>query len=88
MNESDFKQRMQEKGYTNPQVKEYEPNQDEPMHTHEVSVMALVLDGEITLVLEDGATTYAAGEWCELPANTLHTERTGSSGATILLAHK
>lgn len=88
MTEEQFRQTMQDKGYANPEVKEYQPHVDEPMHTHEVSVMALVLDGEITLVLEDGATTYAAGEWCELPANTLHTERTGSQGATILLAHK
>jgi quercetin dioxygenase-like cupin family protein len=88
MNEAEFRQRMQEKGYANPEVKEYAPNQDEPMHTHEVSVMAFVLDGEITLALEDGATTYAPGDWCELPAGTLHSEQIGAGGATILLAFK
>ncbi|NIM28368.1 MAG: cupin domain-containing protein [Gammaproteobacteria bacterium] len=88
MNRDQFEQRMQEKGYGNAEVKTYPPNTDGPMHTHDVSVMALVLSGEITLALEESSTTYAVGEWCELAAGTLHTERTGASGASILLAYK
>ena len=88
MNQDQFKQRMQDRGYGNAEVKTYGPDVEEPMHTHDVSVMALVLSGEVTLALEDGSTTYTAGEWCELPAGTLHTERIGSSGASLLLAYK
>lgn len=88
MTEDQFKQLMQERGFTDAKTKEYEPNADEPMHTHEVSVMALVTSGELTLVLENGSTTYGSGEWCQLDAGTLHTERTGPQGASILLGHK
>jgi quercetin dioxygenase-like cupin family protein len=88
MNRDQFEQRMLDKGYGNAEVKSFGPDVENPMHTHDVAVMALVLSGEFTLALEDGTTTYKTGEWCELPAGTLHTERTGSSGASLLLAYK
>lgn len=88
MTEGQFRQLMLERGFTDATTKEYGPNADEPMHTHEVSVMALVTSGELTLVLEDGSRTYGAGEWCQLDAGTLHTERTGPHGASIVLGRK
>ena len=88
MNENEFRRLVDEKGYANVREKAVEPNLDRSMHTHDTSNLVLVMSGEFTLALEDGATTYRAGEWCELAAGTLHTERTGSDGATILLAQK
>lgn len=88
MNEEEFKKKLRDRGYGEAKIKEYEPNLDKPMHTHDVSAMALVVSGEFTLALESESTTYSPGEWCELPAGTVHTERTGPGGATILLAYK
>ena len=88
MNEDQFRQQLRERGYGDAKSREYEPNLDKPMHTHDVSAMALVMSGEFSLVLESESTTYGPGEWCELPAGTVHTERTGASGATVLLAYK
>ena len=88
MNEGQFKKELRERGYGEAQIREYEPNLDKPMHTHDVSAMALVISGEFTLALEGESRTYAPGEWCELPAGTVHTERTGPDGATVLLAYK
>jgi hypothetical protein len=78
MNRDQFKQRMQDKGYGNAEVKTYGPDVDEPMHTHDVSVMALVLSGELTLAMEDGRRMVRAAsrhvahrknrlEWCKPP---------------------
>ncbi len=88
MNEDQFKKQLQERGYSDAQIKEYGPNLDKEMHTHDLSAMALVMSGEFTLALESKSTTYGPGEWCELPAGTVHTERTGPNGATVLLAYK
>ena len=44
--------------------------------------------GEFILALESESTSYTPGEWCELIAGTVHTERTGPDGATVLLAYK
>ena len=46
------------------------------------------MGGDITLALESGSMTYGPGDWCKLVADTVHTERTGSSGATVLVAYK
>ena len=88
MHEDQFRQLLRERGYGDAKSREYEPNLDKEMHTHDQSAMASVMSGEFTLVLESESTTYAPGEWCELPAGTVHTERTGPSGATVLLAYK
>ena len=88
MTEEEFRQQIRERGYGEATVKEYEPNLDKPMHTHDVSATGFVMRGKFILILEDGSTTYAQGEWCELPAGTMHTESAGPDGATILLAYK
>lgn len=88
MNEQQFRRQASEHGYGNAEVKEFGAQLDEPMHSHDASIMAFVLSGEITLVLEDGSTTYGPGDWCELAAGTMHTERYGRDGATILLTYK
>ena len=86
MNEEQFRQRAQEQGYGDFQTKDYVPNKDGRLHTHEFSVMLLVIEGQFTLAFEDGTTDYRPGEVCELAANVMHTERTGPTGARVLLA--
>ncbi len=88
MNEDQFRKQLRERGYDDAKIKEFEPNLEKDMHTHDLSAMALVVSGEFTLALESQSTTYGPGEWCELPAGTVHTERTGPKGATVLLAYK
>ena len=88
MTEDQFRQQLQEKGYGEAKIREFEPNQDKEMHTHDLSAMALVMRGEFILALESESTSYAPGEWCELIAGTVHTEQTGPDGATVLLAYK
>ena len=88
MNEERFRQRLREKGYEEGQLKEYAPNTDGPMHTHDFSVMLLVVSGEFTLAQDNGAMTYRPGEICELAAGVKHVERTGSSGARVLLGKR
>ena len=88
MNEEQFRQRAREQGYGEVQAKDYVPNKDGPLHTHEFSVMLLVVGGQFTLAFEDGTTNYLPGEVCELAANVMHTERTGPLGAKVLLARR
>jgi hypothetical protein len=88
MNEEQFRQRAQEQGYGDFETKDYVPNRDGPLHTHEFSVMLLVVGGQFTLALEDRTTDYRPGDTCELVANTMHTERTGPAGAKVLLARR
>lgn len=88
MDEEQFRQRARELGYGELQTKEYVPNKDGPLHTHEFSVMLLVLGGQFSLAFEDATIDYRPGEVCELPANVMHTERAGPAGAKVLLAKR
>ncbi len=41
MTEDQFRQQLRERGYGDAQIRDYEPNLDKDMHTHELSAMAL-----------------------------------------------
>ena len=88
MNEAQFRQQLQEQGYSEAQALEYEPNSVNDMHSHDFSAFAFVLSGEFTLVTEDGSVTHQPGETCKLAAGTLHSEQTSENGATILIGKK
>ena len=85
MTEREFREALARGGYDEVRTVEYEPGMDGELHTHEFSAMAFVLDGELTLAFEDGPATFAAGQWCEVPAGTVHAERTTDVGARILV---
>jgi quercetin dioxygenase-like cupin family protein len=88
MNEDQFRQRAQDQGYVDMQMKDYVPNRDGPLHAHDFSVMLLVTAGQFSLAFEDGISHFLAGEVCELAAGVMHTERAGPAGATVLLAKR
>ena len=88
MTEEEFHKILDEKGYGQAQIREWEPNLNKEMHTHDKSAMALVTQGELTLVFENSSETFCVGQCCELLAGTVHTETTGDGGAITLLAYK
>jgi quercetin dioxygenase-like cupin family protein len=88
MNEAQFRQQLQEQGYSEAQSIEYEANLANDTHTHDFSAFVFVLGGEFTLVTENGSVTHQPGEACTLAAGTLHSEQTGASGAVILIGKK
>lgn len=88
MDEERFRKRLRKSGYGDGQFKEFAPNLDGPMHSHDFSVLLLVVSGELTLAQPGGSTTYGPGECCELEAGAEHVERTGPSGARVLLGKK
>jgi len=88
MTEEEFRKLCEKKGYGDVKVKDFEPNMYDPPHTHERSIMGLVIKGEMTLEWEEGSTTYGVGEMCGFEAGTVHAEKTTDSGATIVLGFK
>ncbi len=88
MNETEFRELAKEKGYGEVVQGDVAPGYDEEMHTHEYSVLSLILAGEFVLTTEDETTVLKAGDWCEIPANTLHKEQTGAETGTYLAAKK
>ena len=89
MNQQEFLQKAEELGYSQPEMLEFDPNHSGgDMHDHEFSAIAMVTEGVFTMKYEDGEVAYKAGDWCEVPAGTMHTEQTGAEGAKLLFGKK
>lgn len=88
MDEEEFRKKAQDEGYNEPEVHELEHAPANEMHTHDQSILSLVLSGEFTMINGNGSTTFGPGDWCENPAGTLHAEQIGANGVIALVSKK
>ena len=75
-------------GYPEPTLVEREAGGFLDDHTHPFEVKALVVSGQIDLVLNGVRTSYISGELFHLLANQVHTERYGNNGVQYLASRK
>jgi len=57
-------------------------------HAHHFDARLLVLAGDITIGIDGTATTYQTGEVFEVAAGTMHTEKVGANGVTLLVGRR
>ncbi|MBJ83155.1 MAG: hypothetical protein CL462_09645 [Acidimicrobiaceae bacterium] len=88
MTEDEFRKLLAEQGYEEIRENKYPPDSDGEPHTHEFSALLMVLEGEFILAREDGSETFLVGQTCDVPAGTVHTERTTQLGARVLAGIK
>lgn len=87
MKESEFRQACEQEGYVVEPL-ECDAGFDNDMHTHDFSAYAMVVRGAFTVALADSETTFGPGDTCKVPAGTLHSERAGPDGASLLIGRK
>ena len=73
-------------GFEPPQPKAWPAGDEPPLHHHEFDARVLVTEGELVMVYADRSETLVAGDRCDVPAGTMHSEQASSSGASGLLA--
>lgn len=88
MEELEFRRHIEKLAYGEPKIREYEPNLRGKLHKHEFSAILLVVRGTFSLAFKKETINLPPGQVYEVPAGVLHDERTGTKGATILLAKK
>ena len=88
MNEEEFRKLAKDKGYGEIEILEVEPGPKEEMHTHEHSILSLVLNGKFTMTTDTGTKVFITGDMCDNPAGTIHKEQTGPEGGSLLIAKK
>jgi mannose-6-phosphate isomerase-like protein (cupin superfamily) len=59
-----------------------------PNHCHDFDARLFVLAGEITITRDNAATVFRAGECCEVPCGTMHTETVGPEGVAFVSARR
>lgn len=75
-------------GFPEPTLVEREVDGFLDDHTHPFEVKALVVSGQIDLVVDGVMTSYISGELFHLLENQVHTERYGNNGVQYLASRK
>src|SRR5579864_5199881 len=64
------------------------PNLKVDNHCHDFDARLFVLGGEITITRDHKAETFRAGQCCEVPAGTMHSEQVGPEGVAYLAGRR
>lgn len=89
INTEAFEAQLKRDGYLDVNVKSHQPNGFNAEHAHPFGVRAMVLEGELTLTLQDGTScTYKPGDTLELEPGCPHAERYGPEGMTFLVGRR
>lgn len=75
-------------GFPKPTLVEREADGFLDIHTHPFEVKALVVSGQIDLVVDGVRTSYISGELFHLLENQIHTECYGNNGVQYLASRK
>ena len=88
MDTSAFEAKLKSDGYTEIEVKSYQPHPPNGEHGHHFSVRGLVLDGTFIVVREQNSVAYRTGDVFEVIEGCLHGEEIGPEGARVLVGRK
>ena len=83
-----FEARLKAEGFPEIRTNSYEPNRHNPEHTHPFDVLALVLEGDITLTIDGKPRKYAVGEQFAMQAGCPHIEDIGPAGVRYLVGRR
>jgi quercetin dioxygenase-like cupin family protein len=88
MERNSFEARLKAEGYPEIRTNEMQPNCRNAEHSHPFDVLALVLEGDITLTVEGKAHTYRAGDEFSMKAGCRHVEDVGPKGVKYLVGRR
>jgi quercetin dioxygenase-like cupin family protein len=88
MTAEEFSTELREQGFCDLVAVDRQPNGALDLHAHPFESRALVLAGEITLVVNHHETLFRAGEVFHLARDTVHAQRNGPSGVRYPLGRK
>lgn len=83
-----FEARLKAEGFPEIRTNGYAPNCHNAEHSHPFDVLALVLEGDITLTIGGAPRNYRAGEEFSMPAGCPHIEDVGPSGVRYLVGRR
>ena len=88
MNSEQFLQLLRRDGFPEPVEVQQVPNGQIGVHEHPFEVRALVVEGDITIVIDGLSRNYKAGEIFHLELKQPHAESYGSEGVKYLASRK
>ena len=61
------------------------PGFTEALHAHDFDARIMVLGGEITVIRDNKAETFRAGDHCEIPTGCQHSAKVGPEGVACIV---
>jgi len=86
--ESRLRKQLEDEGFSHTFIWQDGPEAFYPDHTHAGLTAHVILDGEMTLTMNDQSKRYRAGERCYVPAGAVHSARMGPDGCRYLVGEK
>jgi quercetin dioxygenase-like cupin family protein len=88
MDEKRLAEQLRQEGFAHTYVWEDGANTHYSDHTHAVETAHIILRGEMTLTTGGSATTYRAGQRCDVPAGAVHSAQMGPQGCRYLIGER
>ena len=88
MDTNAFEVTLKTDGYSEIEIKTYQPQPPNGEHGHHFSVRGLVLDGTFIVIRDEKPVTYRAGDIFAVTADYQHAEEIGPEGARVLVGRK
>jgi quercetin dioxygenase-like cupin family protein len=83
-----FEQHLRAEGFPEIRTNQMPAGCHNDEHVHEWDVLALVLEGDITLTVDGQARTYKAGDQFSMEAGCRHVEDVGPQGVKYLVGRR
>jgi len=88
MTKTEFIHMLIEEGYPRPIEVRHDPGVSLGEHAHPFEVYALILEGDIELIIQGESSTYKLGDFFYLGAQELHSESYGKEGVFYLASRR
>ena len=88
MDEGHLERQLRIEGFAHIYAWQDRPDAYYPEHTHPVETAHLILEGEMTLMMDGQTYTFSAGERCDVPAGAMHSARIGPRGCRYPVGEK
>lgn len=88
MDANAFEARLKTEGFPEIRTNQLPAHCKNAEHTHPFDVLALILEGEITLTISGTARTYRAGDEFSMEAGCAHIEDVGPQGVRYLVGRR
>jgi len=82
------RKRLESEGFSHIYVWQDGPHAYYPDHSHEGLTAHIILDGEMTLMMDGRSKTYRLGDRCDVAAGAVHSARMGPRGCRYLIGEK
>lgn len=88
MDEEEIIKSLRKEGFKGLFVHTDSPGAFYPEHTHSTETCHFVLEGEMTVYINENTETYSGGQRFDVPAGETHSARAGSEGCRYIIGEK